>query len=105
MLGFEGLTESWNEGCPNNQGAIVAVESTGDAVWVKDDCGDGKSGVAKVIVGSNSLICRNHHGAGTWARCDWDWPEAGTKELVAGVYNANTGALDWENGTSVPFVN
>ncbi|TDC72415.1 hypothetical protein E1193_27760 [Micromonospora sp. KC606] len=29
--------------------------------------------------------CRNTHGNGTWARCNFDWSEDGTKRVRGGV--------------------
>lgn len=47
-----------------------------DLIWVNDQEADGHSGIAAVVNDSHAdRICRNPHGAGTWARCNWDWPE------------------------------
>lgn len=79
------------------------VKYSGDFVYVYDSCRDGRSAVVlvHVIQGSHNgdkRICRNSRGYGTWVRCNWNWPESPTKQLLAGVYSGNTGYLSWDYG-------
>ncbi|WP_027935397.1 hypothetical protein [Amycolatopsis thermoflava] len=65
----------------------VCVEYDGDVVYVKDGSADGSSSFGKVSSTSGTAyrFCRNPHGAGTWAKCDFDWSEAADKQVYGGV--------------------
>jgi hypothetical protein len=65
----------------------VCVDYSGDYVYVKDRESDGNSAVA-MIQSPGSVTyraCRNPHGVGSWARCNFDWSESGTKYVNGGV--------------------
>ncbi|MEQ4305380.1 hypothetical protein ABNF97_29035 [Plantactinospora sp. B6F1] len=66
---------------------IVCVEYDGDYVYVKDNDADGRSAMARIDSerGLAYRYCRNTHGAGSWARCNFNWSEAGQKQVRAGV--------------------
>jgi hypothetical protein len=79
----------------------AAVKAVGDYVYVRDLCADGKSAVGRVWspTGATDVrICRNSLGAGTWARCDFDWPEGIRLGISAGTYDANTGSQNGNFG-------
>lgn len=84
----------------------VVVKPYGDYVFVKDTCRDGRSAVA-LISGKASdghfhkRICRNARGVGKWVRCNYNWPENRTKNIVAGVYNGSTGYTHFSYGSKV----
>ncbi len=88
-------------GCPS--GATVtsaALREDGDYIYVRDDCADGRSSVARFQAWQGSdfetRVCRNSSGNGTWVRCNFDWPEKVTACFTAGVYNADTGFLKYD---------
>jgi hypothetical protein len=109
--------------------SYVEVKKDGDYTFVKDQCADGRSATAQVIVYNKDQsirsrkYCRNSHGAGTWARCNFDWVESdsgfcmptdpssgtgtgfecGNKVLIAGTYDGDTGDTWWDHGTSIMF--
>lgn len=97
--------------CPGSSGQEVStagVKLAGDLIYVLDGCKDGKSAVARVTVNSgpdagDKRICRNSYGVGSWARCDWDWPEDPVKNLTAGTYDGDTGSQMWWDGGSIYF--
>ncbi len=52
---------------------------------------DGKSAVAYWVIleeGGRTGACRNSLGAGTWARCNKDFPEGKRMSVKAGTYDA-----------------
>lgn len=65
---------------------IVCIEYNGDYVYVKDNDADGDSAMARIDseYGVAVRYCRNPHGAGSWARCNFDWSESGTKDVWGG---------------------
>ncbi|TDB78806.1 MULTISPECIES: hypothetical protein [unclassified Micromonospora] len=80
---------------------IVCVDYSGDYVYVKDNDADSYSGLAYIWsqYGVADRYCRNTHGNGTWARCNFDWSEDGTKRVRGGVrYSHNSWAAGhlWE---------
>ena len=83
------------------------VRRTGDYVYLKDECADGRSAVAQVTFPYNGTnyhrMCRNSHGNGTWARCNFNWPEGPMKQLTAGSNNQSTGYKHWDYGAGVYF--
>ena len=109
--------------CAGTYDAVAEVKLDGDYVYVADTCTDGRSAMAQVITyneAGNSVrhrYCRNPHGYGTWAQCNWDWPEGSNNTcdlttdppecynlvLVAGSYDGNTGNLYWDHGNSSRF--
>jgi hypothetical protein len=65
----------------------VCVDYAADAVYVYDGQSDGKSAIAEINNDNgsiNSRLCRNNRGYGTWAKCDFDWAEAGEHRAWAG---------------------
>lgn len=83
------------EGCDDFDAGGV-IEYTGDIVFVKDGCSDGRSAIVLIedFENGNKRICRNSRGAGTWAKCDFDWPEGNVRQVaVAGWYNGSTGNM------------
>lgn len=95
------------------------VKRYGDRTYVRDMCKDGKSAVVKVHIFNNDgsidrKVCRNPYGVKQWAMCDWNWPEnnrgrcitpdrCGNMALIAGVYDQDTGKVDWDHGRSIWF--
>lgn len=72
---------------------IVCVAFDGDYVYVWDDDPDRRSAMGYIDGGSGSVRtrhCRNPHGANTWARCDFNWSETGTKVVKGGTRVSNT---------------
>jgi hypothetical protein len=67
----------------------VCVNYEGDYVYVKDGDADTWSAVAQIAgAGSGDVVfrvCRNPHGAGTWARCNFNWSESGEKDVWGGI--------------------
>lgn len=60
----------------------VCVQPHGDFVWVNDRSSDGNGGIGAAFNDQfGQRICRNAHGSGTWARCDWNWPEGSSWDL------------------------
>ncbi len=65
----------------------ICVDYAADAVYVYDGQSDGKSAIAEINNDNgaiNSRLCRNNRGYGTWAKCDFDWAEAGEHRARAG---------------------
>ncbi|WP_406070844.1 hypothetical protein [Micromonospora sp. NBC_01638] len=76
---------------------IVCIDYDGDFVYVKDNQADGYSALGQVWsqYGVAERYCRNTHGNGSWARCNFDWREDGTKKVRGGVrYNDH----EWRTG-------
>jgi hypothetical protein len=66
----------------------------GDYVYVYDGAIDGYSAIAEVQSPSGSVnfrYCRNAHGYGTWARCNFDWLEPQRHELYLAEFDASHG--------------
>ncbi|MEU5721007.1 hypothetical protein ABZ783_04170 [Micromonospora sp. NPDC047738] len=67
----------------------VCIKFDGDIVYVKDGKSDGHSAMGWIgtpYAGSLSeRFCRNPHGAGTWAKCNFDWVEDTTKDVMGGI--------------------
>ena len=71
----------------------VCVKYVGDIVWVKDDAADGNSALARLNGDQGSIhqrFCRNPHGAGSWARCNFDWAENSLLDVYGGVRNSQS---------------
>lgn len=103
--------------------AYAEVQTDGDYVYVRDECKDGLSAVAKVRIytkdGSayDDRICRNSEGVNTWVKCNFNWIESssdmctwddgvkcGNKALIVGVYDGDGGGDPyWDHGTSIWF--
>lgn len=65
----------------------VCVDYSGDYVYVYDGQSDGYAAMAEVYTTRgtiNTRLCRNNHGYGTWARCNFDWVEDATHFADAG---------------------
>ncbi|SCL44543.1 hypothetical protein GA0070606_0339 [Micromonospora citrea] len=64
----------------------VCLDYNGDHVYVRDGSADGRSAMARIDSerGLAYRYCRNTHGHGSWARCNFDWSEAGRKTVNAG---------------------
>lgn len=60
-----------------NSHVKVCFKPSGDKVYVKDGSADGRSGMAELNVMSTgrNTVCRNKHGAGSWAYCDFNFIE------------------------------
>ncbi|WP_460807511.1 hypothetical protein [Micromonospora zhanjiangensis] len=65
----------------------VCVKYDGDYVYVLDGKADGNAamGIIDSEKGIGRRYCRNPHGNGTWARCNFDWSESGKKSVFGGV--------------------
>ena len=105
LMGASGFAESYEYGSSrceatwgfSNSSGVVVLSN--DLIYVKDTCRDGRSAVARVVdLNGNTAtrICRNPHGFGTWAKCDFNWPEPAQYRFEAGVYNADTGYLRFD---------
>lgn len=72
----------------------VCIRYDGDVVYVKDGAADGHSAIAQITTakGVPYRYCRNPYGHGTWAKCDFNWPENAWKEFSGGRI------LDYNNG-------
>jgi hypothetical protein len=71
--------------CPD--WAKGAVKLHGDILFVEDKCADGKSAFLEYRDAENTgerWICRASRGAGTIAKCDFNWPET-TGILIPGL--------------------
>jgi hypothetical protein len=69
----------------------VDLKYDGDYVYVRDGQADGHAAIAEIAGGDGNVVtrfCRNPYGYGTWAECNFDWTESGTK-FVTGGYFAN----------------
>jgi len=71
----------------------VCVQYDGDFVYVRDGDADGHAALGIIdtpYTGSvRTRFCRNPHANGSWARCNFDWPESGLK-TVSGGYRITT---------------
>jgi hypothetical protein len=70
----------------------VCVDYAADAVYVYDGQSDGKSAIAEIGTDNgaiNKRICRNNLGYGNWAKCDFDWAEAGEHRAWGGFMNSS----------------
>jgi len=71
---------------------IVCVDYDGDYVYVKDNKSDGYPGFGEIVSQNGDVrdrICRNNHTAGTWARCNFNWVEAGWKDVLGGILKSD----------------
>lgn len=72
--------------------AGVCVDKANDLVWVSDTAQDSRSGMGYVLgSGGTWYICRNKWGNGTWARCNFDWPEGRTFDVYLGDWDFSAG--------------
>ncbi|MFG3689315.1 hypothetical protein [Micromonospora sp. NPDC047740] len=94
------LLLSWCEEAPADRHYTrVCIQFTGDKVYVFDGASDGHSALGNVFTGAGSVndrYCRNPHGAGTWAECNFDWVEDSAKHVYGGYRIDSTDyRLDW----------
>ncbi|GAA3769759.1 hypothetical protein GCM10022225_65720 [Plantactinospora mayteni] len=84
VVGPAGVCDTANA---DNGSTIVCVDYYGDYVYVKDNDADGRSAMGFVSAenGIAYRYCRNPHGAGSWAKCNFDWAEAGGHAVRAGT--------------------
>ncbi|MFE9203449.1 hypothetical protein [Micromonospora sp. NPDC006431] len=70
----------------------VCVVEHGDIVYVRDGRVDGHSGLARIDAGAGVAwrYCRNPHGGGTWAKCNFDWAEDYVTNVYGGVRKSNS---------------
>ncbi|MFJ6198198.1 hypothetical protein [Micromonospora sp. NPDC092111] len=68
---------------------VVCIKYAGDIVYVWDGSSDGNSAMGSVSTPDAGDVsgrwCRNLHGAGTWAKCNFDWVEDTKKWVYGGV--------------------
>jgi hypothetical protein len=65
----------------------VCIDYDGDYVYVRDGKADGYAAMGYVGSDNGTVLdryCRNNHGDGTWARCDFNWTEAGGHSTSGG---------------------
>ncbi|MET8908018.1 hypothetical protein [Micromonospora sp. NPDC004551] len=80
----------------------VCVRYDGDYVYVRDGQADGHAAIGEIAGGDGNIItrlCRNPFGYGTWAKCNFDWTESGTKFVTGGYFenrNQLAGQLLWQ---------
>lgn len=87
-------------------GGRGVIKHDGDYMYVRDMCADGASTLMQLTILSGSgtgdhYICRNKHGKGSWARCNFDWPENRLIQVSIGFYDAQTGDQWWDYEESV----
>lgn len=67
----------------------VCINYDGDIVYVLDGVSDGNSAIGAVSTPDAGDVsgrwCRNPHGVGTWAKCNFNWVEDTTKAVYGGV--------------------
>lgn len=70
----------------------VCVEHNGDRVYVRDGKSDGDSAIAVIehVYLGTTRICRNAHGYGTWAACNFDWAESRSANVYGGKRISNS---------------
>ena len=76
-----------------NPDGTLCVKRYDDIVWLRDDKADGHSFVYRMYRTDNkgdARTCRNPHGRGTWARCNFDWDEDHYWAYSANEYEAST---------------
>ncbi|WBQ05195.1 hypothetical protein [Kribbella sp. CA-293567] len=64
-----------------NNAVKVCFEPDGELLYVYDGKSDGRSAIGEVSFSHKG--CRNKWGKGTWARCNYSWPE-GKKAFIIG---------------------
>jgi hypothetical protein len=80
----------------------VCVDYVGDYVYVRDGEADTFAAMGFVSTDEGEIRgrhCRNNHGYGTWARCDFDWVESAGKMVLGGYKGGYTRIYDtylWE---------
>lgn len=64
----------------------VCIDYATDSVYVRDGRVDGYGAVARVWSdnGVPWRYCANNQGEGWWVKCDFDWVEAGSHDVVGG---------------------
>ena len=69
----------------------VCILYNGDDMYVRDGQKDGLSAMGFLQSGGTITvrICRNKHGYGTWVKCNFSWPESGTKYVDGGIIEKN----------------
>ncbi|GAA3573214.1 hypothetical protein [Kribbella ginsengisoli] len=66
----------WDNNDGSHPNAAVCIKRDADVVFVRDTNSDGRSALGQIGFAVNNIyVCRNAHGFGTWARCDFQWPE------------------------------
>jgi len=78
----------------------VCVRYDGDHVYVRDGQADGHAAIAEITTLDDGNIyavyCRNPFGYGSWATCNFDWAETGSKDVSGGYFeNRNQLAADY----------
>lgn len=70
-----------------NRNTRICINYNGDIMFVRDGNGDGHSamGLAIASSGVSERWCRNPHGNGTWAKCNFNWVETAQKDIYGGV--------------------
>jgi hypothetical protein len=65
----------------------VCINYAGDIMFVRDGSTDSNSAMGLVLAsaGVAERWCRNAHGSGTWARCNFDWSETAVKDVYGGI--------------------
>ena len=70
----------WDNNDGSHPNAAVCIKRDGDVVFVRDTDSDGRSALGQIgFTVDNIYVCRNGHGSGTWARCDFQWPESNAR--------------------------
>jgi hypothetical protein len=82
--------------CVGTTGGIACFQQYGDLFWVKDTRRDKRAAMAVWRTqDTRNGVCRNAHGAGTWAVCDKNLGEHDPLELWAARYTTSRGITDW----------
>ena len=98
--------EKADGGCGTSTSRAVTIAvGPNDYLWAGDACADGRSAVAMITWKRDGFIhtrtCINNHGKGTWARCDFDWPDSAVKMVYAGTYAS--GVYYIKTSSALPF--
>ena len=86
---------SAGDACDGNNAANghvkVCFQPDGEWLYVRDAAADGRS--AYGLVWGRDRVCRNPHGEGTWARCNYSFRE-GNSVKFKGYTRDNEGAIN-----------
>lgn len=76
----------------------VCVRTSTDQIFVRDVGADSNAVVARHRLRSESGLvryCVNRFGYGTWAMCDFNWPEDRWWNIYGGEYNYRSNTFYW----------
>ena len=76
----------------SNEHVKVCFQPDGEWLYVRDSAADGRSAFGQIS--GRDRVCRNSHGSGTWARCNYSFRE-GSAVTFRGYTRDGEGIVNW----------